>query len=312
MFYRVFFRRFFILIMSLSFSSQAFVQAEDRLTLPNEACLTETGNMFYSSEKIGSLDQLKRRTPSCIWYQSPMEERETLFIKLKYYQTYLQEEAESPEEGLQKWHRLMANIAKQMLDYSCSDFEHEREDSLKNKISRRCQGDSLLSTIMANEVGYKQDTMPAEFSCVDNLPNCMIMIIVDRTEHMAFLWQTIFSDYKTLQNILTTSPALGKDVFLLVQHSDESFSFQKHALKYLKQAADEDLYPKRQIAKLIDRTLKKSDKVQRYGTQYTCKDGVAILGYPLESKENISQLRQWAGLEPLEETLQEQSRNCEH
>lgn len=296
----------FAIITSIHWSNAA-----EAYYYPNISCLKETGDLIYSPKIIENLEQLQRETPSCIWHNLKQEDHTNWVLKLQFYQKYLKEEAVTPSSGLDKWQRVVSNLGKHMSDFRCSTYVPKQEISIESQLSRRCQEDAILSTIMADSLGHKQENMPADVSCNNNVPNCVVMLNVARKEHATFLQQTVFSSYKSLQTLLKEIPELQEEVFYLTQHSDKSIPFQNQALEFLKRAADEGLYTSKRIAYLTDRILIKSNKMQRYGTQYKCLNGVAVLLFPLESEEELSKLRLWAGLAPLQKTLQTQSSHCQ-
>lgn len=93
----------------------------------------------------------------------------------------------------------------------------------------------------------------------------------------------------------------GENSFwLLVQHQDHDLEFQKQCLALLKEAVEKQDAQLRHYAYLLDRVRKNENLPQVYGTQWDFKEGQISL-YPVESPENLNQLRLEAGLNSIEE-----------
>ncbi|MBO2464974.1 DUF6624 domain-containing protein [Actinomadura violacea] len=81
--------------------------------------------------------------------------------------------------------------------------------------------------------------------------------------------------------------------WLLAQHSDQQPEFQRHCVRLLRQAVQEDQAPAWCLAYLDDRVRVAEGRTQLYGTQY--RDGVP---YPVEDPDGLDERRVAVGLEP--------------
>ena len=86
--------------------------------------------------------------------------------------------------------------------------------------------------------------------------------------------------------------------FLIVQHADKDFTFQKMALQLLQKAVSiRDADPKH-MAYLIDRVKVKENLPQIYGTQINWVNG-RPQPFPIEDEENVDERRIEVGLDSL-------------
>ncbi|MBN1205631.1 MAG: hypothetical protein JXB05_11995 [Myxococcaceae bacterium] len=92
----------------------------------------------------------------------------------------------------------------------------------------------------------------------------------------------------------------SKGVWLMVQHADLDRPFQKEALALMEKAVAAGEAQGKDLAYLTDRVLVGEGKPQRYGTQFTEKDGVMV-PQPIEDAEQVDARRAAVGLGTLEE-----------
>ncbi|MGW7529729.1 DUF6624 domain-containing protein [Streptomyces sp. NPDC054783] len=91
----------------------------------------------------------------------------------------------------------------------------------------------------------------------------------------------------------------AEDAWLLAQHADQDVSFQKEALKLLRDAVSAEDAPPRHLAYLTDRVLVADGQPQMYGTQYTHEDdGTNLRPQPIADPERLDERRAAMGLEP--------------
>lgn len=100
-------------------------------------------------------------------------------------------------------------------------------------------------------------------------------------------------------------PALaqvGRDgvdaAWLLVQHADRDPALQQRVLAELETRPDHGGVGAQAYTALTDRVLVAQHKPQRYGTQFTAKDG-KLVPEPMEDPAHVDQRRAAAGLPPL-------------
>lgn len=91
-----------------------------------------------------------------------------------------------------------------------------------------------------------------------------------------------------------------KGVWLMVQHADLDRPFQRECLTLLEKALAAGEVPKKDVAYLTDRVLVGEGKPQRYGTQFTEKDGVMV-PQPIEDAAQVDARRASMGLGTMEE-----------
>lgn len=101
---------------------------------------------------------------------------------------------------------------------------------------------------------------------------------------------------------IPTVAQVGKDgveaALLLVQHADRDPGFQMKVLDQLQASPDHGGVSAQQFTLLTDRVLVAQHKPQRYGTQFTMKDG-KLKADPMEDPANVDKRRVAAGLPPL-------------
>jgi hypothetical protein len=90
------------------------------------------------------------------------------------------------------------------------------------------------------------------------------------------------------------------NAFLLVQHADRDGAFQKECLPLLEKAVKQGEASGKNLAYLTDRLLVADKKKQRYGTQFTRKDG-EWAPFPIEDEANVDKRRKEVGLESMAE-----------
>ncbi len=99
-----------------------------------------------------------------------------------------------------------------------------------------------------------------------------------------------------------TTSKVGLEVshmaWLLVQHADHDFIFQRYCLGLMKESKED--VDQTDVAYLEDRVLVNEKKLQIYGTQFL--DGVPR---PIEDPDNVDERRKSAGLESLEEGIRQ-------
>jgi Family of unknown function (DUF6624) len=90
--------------------------------------------------------------------------------------------------------------------------------------------------------------------------------------------------------------------WLIVQHSDDERAFQREVLVRMERLLAKGRVRRRNYAYLWDRVAVAEERPQRYGTQYTCKDGKWVLS-PTEDPKKLDARRKSMGLEPAAATL---------
>ena len=88
----------------------------------------------------------------------------------------------------------------------------------------------------------------------------------------------------------------NKAIFLVIQHSDKSFSEKYFNL--VKDKADKGVIAKSDVATLEDRILMWSSREQKYGTQ-TVAVGDVFYIWPIEDSDMVNILRKSVGLSPM-------------
>lgn len=91
----------------------------------------------------------------------------------------------------------------------------------------------------------------------------------------------------------------GDAAWLLAQHADEDPEFQRTCLDLAAALPATDVNSVR-LAMLTDRVMLKERGVQRFGTQWTARDG-DLVPLALEDAENVDELRRSVGLDTLED-----------
>lgn len=94
----------------------------------------------------------------------------------------------------------------------------------------------------------------------------------------------------------------------LVQHADREPEFQRRMLKELQALPKGHTNPKR-IGYLWDRVARADNRLQRYGTQGQCTDGV-WKPFDVEDPEHLDERRKELGMEPIAEHALMVSRNA--
>lgn len=98
-----------------------------------------------------------------------------------------------------------------------------------------------------------------------------------------------------------------KYFWLLVQHADEDKNFQKQCLTFLRKAVQKGQASPSSEAYLTDRVLLADGKKQKFGTQFTVKNGTYI-PKPLLNPKNVNILRRKFGLGTIEANLKEMNK----
>lgn len=98
-----------------------------------------------------------------------------------------------------------------------------------------------------------------------------------------------------------------KDFWLLVQHADEDKAFQKQCLALLRKAVQKGQAAPASEAYLTDRVLLADGKKQKFGTQFTIKDGTYI-PRPLLNPKTVNLRRRQFGLDTIEANLKEMNK----
>lgn len=95
-------------------------------------------------------------------------------------------------------------------------------------------------------------------------------------------------------------PEASGHAWLLVQHADQDVDFQEHCLALLEAAAARGEAEKEHLAYLHDRVAMHRGRPQRYGTQFTQREG-ALEPYTLEDPARVDEWRAEMGLGTLAE-----------
>jgi hypothetical protein len=95
-------------------------------------------------------------------------------------------------------------------------------------------------------------------------------------------------------------PKASGEAWLLVQHADRDVEFQEHCLALLEAAAPRGEAEKKHLAYLHDRVAMHRGRPQRYGTQFTQRDG-QLEPYTLEDPARVDEWRAEMGLGTLAE-----------
>ncbi|HWH95358.1 MAG TPA: DUF6624 domain-containing protein [Baekduia sp.] len=91
--------------------------------------------------------------------------------------------------------------------------------------------------------------------------------------------------------------------WLLAQHADRQFDFQREVLPLLQRAAAVGEAKPAHVAYLTDRIRMAEGRCQRHGTQIgDIRDGTPV-PWPIEDAENVDERRREVGLEPLSDYL---------
>lgn len=84
--------------------------------------------------------------------------------------------------------------------------------------------------------------------------------------------------------------------WLIVQHSDDDPEFQREVLKKLEPLLLQGRVDPRNYAYLWDRVAVKDERPQRYGTQFSCKDGQWVVAGGVEDPDNLDARRKAVGM----------------
>lgn len=96
-------------------------------------------------------------------------------------------------------------------------------------------------------------------------------------------------------------PEAAQAAFLVLQHSP-LHAFQKAMLPVLEGLVEQGAVPRADAAMLIDRVLMHEGQAQRYGTQFTMKEGRWVL-HPVEDPAGLEERRKAVGLPTMEEYM---------
>jgi len=94
--------------------------------------------------------------------------------------------------------------------------------------------------------------------------------------------------------------AASHSAWLLVQHSAHDREFQRRCLQMMEPLVEKADVDPQNYAYLFDRVRILDGKPQRYGTQFTTKDGV-LQPSPIEDRDHLDERRKAVGLGPFEE-----------
>jgi hypothetical protein len=97
--------------------------------------------------------------------------------------------------------------------------------------------------------------------------------------------------------------------WLIAQHSDLDVDFQERALELMREAVEEGQADRSELAYLEDRVALNRGRPQTYGTQIGCVDGRAEPA-DLADPDRVDELREEAGLQPLDDYLAELADDC--
>ncbi|REK17943.1 MAG: hypothetical protein DWQ37_05325 [Planctomycetota bacterium] len=104
-----------------------------------------------------------------------------------------------------------------------------------------------------------------------------------------------------------TISMIGRDAahsaWLLVQHADADPGFQRRCLDLMMRLPNEEVL-RNKFPYLIDRVLLAEGRKQRYGTQFTNRDGKWV-PRPLENEAGVDRRRAEFGLPPLAEYVEQ-------
>jgi hypothetical protein len=111
-----------------------------------------------------------------------------------------------------------------------------------------------------------------------------------------------------------TPRLVGEDgataAWVIAQHSDHDVEFQREALDLMCAAAEAGEADPTELAYLVDRVAVNSGEPQVYGTQVGgCEDGRAV-PRPIVDEQHVEERRAGAGLEPLEDYLDQFDEGC--
>ena len=112
-----------------------------------------------------------------------------------------------------------------------------------------------------------------------------------------------------------TRELVGSDgataAWVIAQHSDLDLAFQERALELLTEAVAEDDASPGDLAYLSDRVAVAKGEPQTYGTQIRCDKKKPVPPTPVADPAAVDELRAEAGLEPLQDYLDEMTEICE-
>jgi hypothetical protein len=136
-----------------------------------------------------------------------------------------------------------------------------------------------------------------------------------RADALAKIWEYVnpadVANTARVRDLLTSRDWFDDDrdgdgaefnAWLIVQHSDRNPAFQREVLDRLERLLPTGRVSRRHYAYLWDRVAAAEGRLQRYGTQYTCKDRVFVLS-PTEDPKGLDARRKLMGLEPAPATL---------
>lgn len=172
---------------------------------------------------------------------------------------------------------------------SCAGTEHARSpepdwSAVRAELARRVEVDQEL-----RRAATSSETMSPE------LVDRVVAVDADNTAWMRELvarhgWPTV--------------PRVGAEgagnAWLLVQHADQDVEFQEHCLQLLRAAAARGEVDRKHLAYLEDRVAAHRGRPQRYGTQFTQKDG-ELVPCELEDPARVDEWRAEVGLGTLAE-----------
>jgi hypothetical protein len=98
--------------------------------------------------------------------------------------------------------------------------------------------------------------------------------------------------------------------WVIAQHSDLDLAFQERALELLAEAVAEDDASPGDLAYLSDRVAVAKGEPQTYGTQIRCDKKKPVPPTPIADPATVDALRAEAGLEPLQDYLDEMTEIC--
>lgn len=99
--------------------------------------------------------------------------------------------------------------------------------------------------------------------------------------------------------------------WVIAQHSDLDLAFQERALELLTEAVAENDASPGDLAYLTDRVAVARGEPQTYGTQIRCEKRKPVPPTPVADPAAVDELRAEAGLEPLDDYLDEMTEICQ-
>jgi hypothetical protein len=112
-----------------------------------------------------------------------------------------------------------------------------------------------------------------------------------------------------------TFALVGEDgstaAWVIAQHADLDPELQQQALDLLRAAAEDGQASRGDLAYLEDRVAVAAGSEQQYGTQMRCaEDGTPAPATPIADESSVDERRAAAGLQPLEDYLEEMKAVC--